>query len=176
MDDQIAIKAAMQATSDRLWEQWHNESLWKAIFSDLPKNEELLVALKQAVKTFYEHPTNAHFGGVVATNLKEHQEFTEDVIHKSVGEYITTLTEELALADAAFRENVRSLADLQMVQILSSVEQLLTGQKQHNDKMILSSSNVFQEKSVKVSIILEGIINDFTLSRKQELLTFLLEY
>ena len=111
-DEQIAITGAMQATADRLWEQWADEPLWNAIFNDLPKNADLLIALKHAVMTFYEHPTNTHFGEVLGTILEEHGGFTQAIIQKAVDEYISVLTEELALADEAFREKVRGLADV----------------------------------------------------------------
>ncbi len=137
-DEEIAITGAMKATADHLWEQWGDERLWNVIFNDLPNNNELLIALKKAVKTFYEHPTNTHFAGVLATILKEHQEFTQAAIQKAVGEYITSLTEELALADESFRENVRALSDLRMVEILRNVEQLLASQQR---SVYQSSSN-----------------------------------
>jgi len=133
-DEYIAITEAMQATADRLWEQWANERLWNAIFNDLPNNNELLIALKQSVKIFYEHPTNTHFGGVLESILKDRGGYTEEKIQKTVKEYITVLTEELALTDEPFRENMRGLSDLRMVKILQNVEQLLAVQQRSVDQ------------------------------------------
>lgn len=134
-DEKIAIEKAMQAAADRLWAQWRDERLWRAAFDELPEKEELQQALKQAVRTFYQHPTNTAFANVLATILRERKEFSEETIRSRVGEYLAVLTEELALADETFRENVRALADLhgerwqrEMVDILRRVEQLLAGQ------------------------------------------------
>ena len=128
-DKEMAVTGAMQATADRLWEQWGDEHLWNAVFNDLPKNNELLPALKQAIKTFYGDPTNTHFAGVITTILEEHQEFSPEYIQKAVEEYVTTLTEQLLLADKDFRENERGLSDLKVAASLGRVEKWLESQK-----------------------------------------------
>ncbi|KAF0108744.1 MAG: TPR-repeat-containing protein [Anaerolineaceae bacterium] len=128
-DRQTAIAGAMQAAADRLWQQWDDKRLWRAAFGDLPEKKALQDALKKAVHSFYQHPTNTAFANVLAKILREHKEFSEETIQRGVGEYLAVLTEELALADADFRENVRGLSDLRMVEILRRVEKLLAGQK-----------------------------------------------
>jgi hypothetical protein len=122
-DRQIAITWAIQSTSDRLWNEWEDKRLWNAIFNHLPEKKGLLTDLKEAVKIFYEHPTNTRFAIVLAEILHEHHEFTEELISASINRYIDVLTEELVSADKTFRESRGAVADLRsekMLQIIAA--------------------------------------------------------
>ena len=128
-DRQIAITEAMQATADLLWTKWTDKRLWNAAFNHLPKNKELVQELKEAIKAFYEHPSDTHFAEVMKTILQEHEEFTQEIIQKSIDEYIAILTREIALNDDAFREKVTALAALDSGDSLKSIAGLLANQK-----------------------------------------------
>ena len=128
-DEQIIIARAMHATAERLRKEWEDKRLWIAIFNHLPKEKELLVALKLEVKIFYGHPLDMGFAEVLTKILQEPNEFSLEIIQKAVGEYIAVLTEELLFADKDFRENMRGLADQQMVEILRRVEESLVLQQ-----------------------------------------------
>ena len=126
---EIAITEAMQATADLLWTKWTDKRLWNAAFNHLPKNKELVQELKEAIKAFYEHPSDTHFAEVMKTILQEHEEFTQEIIQKSIDEYIAILTREIALNDDAFREKVTALAALDSGDSLKSIAGLLANQK-----------------------------------------------
>jgi hypothetical protein len=134
-DRQIAIEGAMLATADRLWKQWEDKRLWNAAFNHLPKKKQLLDDLKQAIQTFYGHPTDTGFADVLTEILHEHKEFSDEMIKRGVGEYIEFLTKEMTQADETFRENRRALADLNIeksqqetVDTLHRIEGVLTKQ------------------------------------------------
>jgi tetratricopeptide (TPR) repeat protein len=134
-DEQAVIEKAMQATADCLrkeWadkRQWNSIFMWNALFNLEPKKKELLIALKEAAKIFYDHPIDMGFAGVLTEILQESNEFSQEVIQKAVEEYIAVLTEELLLADKDFRENMRGVADLHAVEIPRSEEQPLVIQQ-----------------------------------------------
>jgi hypothetical protein len=135
-DRQIAIKGAVQTTADRLWQAWGDKRIWNAIFNHLPKNSELLAKLQVAIKDFYGHPSDTTFAEVLTEILQEHPEFSAEIRDKSVSEYITTLTEELLQADKDFRENVRGLADVRMLEILRRVEIMFRAKSQAERDML----------------------------------------
>ncbi len=120
-DEQIAIDGAMQATADRLWKGWADKRLWYAIFNHLPKKKELLTDLKQAVKTFYGHPTDTSFAGVLSEILREYQEFTEEEINSAISRYMEVLTEELVQLDETFRQNYSAVADVRNEKLLQEI-------------------------------------------------------
>ena len=107
MEEQIAIKKAMQNTASRLWKDWADKRPWNALFIDLPKDKGLLIDLKQAARKFYQHPTDMDFSGVLVTILSEHNELSPEAVQAAVGEYTTTLAEELLLVDKSFHDNMK---------------------------------------------------------------------
>ena len=135
-DRQTAIEGALLATADRLWKEWDDKRLWNAVFNHLPKKKGLLEDLREAVRTFYGHPTDTGFADVLITILREHKEFSEETIQQGVGEYLAVLTEELALIDESFRGNVCAIVELQsgasqkkLVEILGRIEKRIKPQE-----------------------------------------------
>jgi tetratricopeptide (TPR) repeat protein len=125
---EIALSGAMQATADCLCKDWADMRLWNAIFNHLPRKKELLTDLKQAVQNFYVHPADPGFAGVLTEILNERKGLSPEVIQKAVGEYITTLTEELLLVDQDFRENVRKQTNQRSREIQRRDEEYLVSQ------------------------------------------------
>ncbi len=177
-DRQIAITEAMQATADRLWEEWEDKLLWSRIFIRLPKKKELLGELKQAIQTFYGHPTDTGFARILAEILGEYKEYPQELISNVVGGYLTVLTEEMALSDGTFRENVRGLADLRMVEIMRRVEKLLEKQGAppvavpadlHNVHQLPSPPADFTGREKEIKQFLQSIQQGATISGLQGL-------
>jgi tetratricopeptide (TPR) repeat protein len=129
------IETAMQATAARLQAEWAERKLWNAVFTRLPRNKELLADLHKAVQVFYSHPAHAGFGVVLKKILGERDEFPTKTIRKAVNDYVTTLTEELYLADKAFRKNVRRTNDPSMLEL-----------RQRVDKSLLSRENRLRQE------------------------------
>jgi hypothetical protein len=127
-ESQIPIAEAMQKTADRLWKDWTDKNIWNGLFSALPRNRKLLADLKPASASFYKHPTDTGFAGVLSEILQGHNHFSPEAVQKAVGDYITTLTEELIVADTKFRENARGVSDTRLVEAPPHVEKLPTGQ------------------------------------------------
>lgn len=128
----IAIASAVENTEARFIGKFHDKDLSKALFVDLKQKDRPI--LKDVVGKFYEHPTDT---GLPTALQKiffgEFKKIAKDTVKQAVGFYIEILTEELALVDETFRENVRALADLrgeksqqEMVEILRRVEILLS--------------------------------------------------
>ena len=61
--------------------------------------------------------------------LQEHEEFGQEIIQKSIDEYIAILKREIALNDDAFREKVTALATLDSGDSLKSIAGFLANQK-----------------------------------------------
>ncbi len=127
--EQTLIETAMQATVARLQTEWPERKLWNAVFTSLPRNKELLADLHKAVQVFYFHPAHAGFGIVLKKILGERDEFSSKTIRKVVDDYVTTLTEELYLADKIFRKNVRRTNDPSMLELRQRVDKTLLSQE-----------------------------------------------
>lgn len=106
---QIAITEAMTATSNRLAEEWQDPHLWNAIFNHRPEKKELLHALREAVITYYGHPSDTGFARVLAEIIHAYPEFSDERVQKAVERFLEVLSEELALADDGFREKYTDL-------------------------------------------------------------------
>ncbi len=136
---QISLAEAMQRTADRLWKVWADKNVWNGLFSALPRNRMLLTDLKPALASFYHHPTDRGFAGILTEMLQEHNHLPPEAVQKAVGDYITTLTEELILADTKFRENARGVSDMRQVKAPQHVEALPAGQTMLPPEEILES-------------------------------------
>jgi tetratricopeptide (TPR) repeat protein len=128
VETQISLSAAMQKTADRLWKDLGDKDVWNGLFSALPRNRKLLADLKPALARFYQYPTDEGFAGVLIEILQGHNHLSPEIVQKAVGDYITTLTEELIIADMKFRENARGVSDAQLVEAQQHVEELPAGQ------------------------------------------------
>jgi tetratricopeptide (TPR) repeat protein len=169
MDTQVAVTLAMQATADRLWDEWADKKpLWNAIFNHLPQKKSLLKELKEAIHAYYQCPTDKGFSKILTTILEEHQEFTEDAIRSAVERYTAVLTEQLLIIDKDFRENIRGLADFHVMERLNHIEELLANRTQLTTETTHKESALSQEKLIRVRVIVEGMPNDFTPSRVQD--------
>ncbi len=125
---QIPLAEAMQKTADRLWKDWVDKKVWNGLFSTLPRNGKLLTDLKPALASFYHHPTDRGFAGVLTEILQGHNHLSPEAVQKAVGDYITTLTEELILADTKFRENARGGSEMLQGEAPQHVEASTAGQ------------------------------------------------
>ncbi|MEW6718577.1 MAG: NB-ARC domain-containing protein [Chloroflexota bacterium] len=130
------IVAALEATERRFPAEFADKGLSKAMFVDLSQKD--YPPLKVAVAKFYDHPTDPAFPDALQEILlgEFRQVLATERINEAVVFYVRLLTEELALVDENFRENVQALANLrgeqsqrEMVEILRRVEQLLARQK-----------------------------------------------
>ncbi len=110
----------------------------RALFVDLPANEK---TLGDAVGKFYDHPTDPDFQQTLEQILTgAFKNISKERVKKATDFYIQILTEELALEDETFRENVRALSDLHTVQILKRVEQHLANQSSVNQEHLILRS------------------------------------
>jgi tetratricopeptide (TPR) repeat protein len=125
METQISLTAAMQKTADRLWKEWVDKDVWNGLFSALPRDRKLLADLKPALARFYQYPTDRGFAVVLTEILQGQNHLTPEAVQRAVGDYITTLTEELIIADMKFRENARGGSDMRQLESLPQVEQQL---------------------------------------------------
>ena len=101
-EEQVVIERAMQKTADRLWKEWIDKALWNAFFIDLPESKKLLSKLKKAVKVYYDQPADKGFEGVLGEILQRHDEIAPEIHQTVIGEYLSTLTEELLLETQIF--------------------------------------------------------------------------
>jgi len=126
------IVQALQITEERFIKEFGDQDLAKSIFIDLEQKDRPV--LKDAVGKFYNHPTTPDFPAVLKeVLLSEFKKIPPERADLAIRFYVDLLTEELALVDETFRENVRALADLkgeraqqEMVRILRRVESALS--------------------------------------------------
>lgn len=106
------IVQALQITEERFIKEFGDQDLAKSIFVDLEQKDRPV--LKDAVGKFYDHPTTPDFPAVLReVLLSEFKKISPtERADLAVRFYVDLLTEELALVDETFRENVRALADL----------------------------------------------------------------
>jgi hypothetical protein len=124
-----AIRQALEKTEERFKAEYKDCDLSKAMFVDLSQKD--YPPLKEAIRKFYDHPTDPGFSSALhEILLGEFEALAEERVNRAVDLYLELLTEELALVDETFRENARALADLRMVSILRRVEILLAQKPQ----------------------------------------------
>ena len=131
-DKLIAIGTALKNTEDRFTKQFEDRTFAEHIFKRQIGDTNAGI-LADAIAKYHARPTDPDFPTAlkrIFTDSLPH--IPTDRIDNAVNCYIHILTEELALADEKFRENVRALADLhgeqsqhEMVQVLKRVEALL---------------------------------------------------
>jgi hypothetical protein len=131
-DRDIAIASALKNTEDRFTKQFEDHTFAEHIFQQQisAPNTDLLA---DAISKYYARPTNPDFPAAlrrIFTDSLPH--LPAERIDSAIPCYMLILTEELALVDEKFRENVRALADLRgelshqnMVNVLSRIENLL---------------------------------------------------
>lgn len=131
----LAVDAALEKSEERLKKELGDKVFAEKIFTQI--SDRYIGLLVDVVGKFYDHPTEPDFQKALVRIVTESfPHVGEDRISSAIERYITILTEELALVDETFRENVRALADLrgeksqqEMVDILRRVEVLLSQQK-----------------------------------------------
>jgi len=125
-DSARAIETALENSEKRFRKEFTLDLVFaEKMFSQV--NDEGLGQISDAIEKFYDHPTDPDFQNVldqiISNSFPDVEEFT---LVSAVELYVNILTEEFALADEKFRENVRALADLQSLAILRNVEALLS--------------------------------------------------
>ncbi len=141
------IVQALQITEERFIKEFGDQDLAKSIFVDLEQKDRPV--LKDAVGKFYDHPTTPDFPAVLKeVLLSEFKKISPERADSAIRFYVDLLTEELALVDETFRENVRALADLkgeraqqEMVRILRQVENALS---QSSGTITTTSPRIYQ--------------------------------
>ena len=127
----LAVDAALENSDARLKSELEDRVFSDSLFAQV--SDQYLGLLADVVGKFYDHPTQPNFQIALTRIFSDSFPYLDvDRIHRAVQQYIKILTEELALADDTFRENVRALAYLrgenaqqEMVNILGRVETLL---------------------------------------------------
>lgn len=104
------VRDALGETEERFLIEFPDKDLSRAMFVDLSQKDR--PSLAEAVKKFYEHPTDPQFENVLSDLLLGEFEFLKpDQVQKAVKFYVKILTEELAMIDAEFRGKVAFLID-----------------------------------------------------------------
>jgi tetratricopeptide (TPR) repeat protein len=147
-----AIKEALQNTANQLWKDWTDKQPWNAFFIDLPKKKELLINLKQAARKFYAHPTNMDFSGVLTEILHGHDGLSPEDVQKAVGDYTTTLAEQLLLVDKGFHKNMRKHSGKRKVKPLPLEEDPPVNQPQPSNSPTLQVPSAVQVEVVAVPV------------------------
>ncbi len=122
-NEQNSITEAVRNTADRLWKDWADKRAWEALFDYLPSNKKFMADFKPAVDRFYMHPTDVGLAKLLIEIMQDHNKLPPETIQKAVGDFITTLTEELILADENFLNNARDPSHPKQVAGLHHVEE-----------------------------------------------------
>ncbi len=124
-DRELAIESALEKSETRFTKEFKNKTFAEKMFTQV--KDDYLGLLVDAIEKFYEHPTDSDFQTVLNQIITESfSKVDTQLVASAVDLYINILTEEFALVDEKFRENVRALADLRMTEILRRVEVLLS--------------------------------------------------
>lgn len=125
-DRTLAIEKALTRAENRFYgEFFESRDFAEKMFEQV--SDEKLDVLLDAIYSFYDHPSGLELPTALKQILKQSFPDTDiKLIESASNEYVTRLTEEFALADEKFRENIRALSDLRMTEILRNVEALLS--------------------------------------------------
>lgn len=109
-DRALAIATALENTEKRFVNEYPDTEVSSGFLSLPLYNQPKII---QAAQKFFSRPTSQEF----PTNLREYMmseygKLSRERIDQAVNAYIALLTEELALADEKFRENIRALAEI----------------------------------------------------------------
>ncbi|MBV6452224.1 MAG: Photosystem I assembly protein Ycf3 [Anaerolineales bacterium] len=121
-----AIETALENSEKRLPKEFSpDRAFTEKMFSQV--NDDGLGSISDAIEKFYDHPTDPDFQNVINQIVaKSFPDVETSKVSSAVEMYVNILTEEFALADERFKENVRALADLRSVNILRNVEKILS--------------------------------------------------
>lgn len=123
-DRELAIESALENSEKRFASEFSDQAFAAKMFSQV--SDQNLGLLSDTIEKFYDHPTDPDFQSVLSQIIAgSFPEIDASHVVSAVDLYINILTEEFALADEKFRENVRGLSDLRMVNILRRVEAIL---------------------------------------------------
>src|SRR5258706_4666571 len=124
-DRELAIESALEKSETRFTKEFKNKTFAEKMFTQV--KDDYLGLLVDAIEKFYEHPTDSDFQTVLNQIITESfSKVDTQLVASAVDLYINILTEEFALVDEKFREDVRAMADLRMTEILRRVEVLLS--------------------------------------------------
>lgn len=109
-DKSIGVQQALEETEKRFLNEFQDKDLSKAMFVDLSQQDR--PSLADAVKKFYDHPTDSQFENVLSDLLLSEFSFLErERVERAVKFYLKVLTEELAMIDSDFRDKVKFLIE-----------------------------------------------------------------
>lgn len=124
-DRELAIEAALEKSEGMFAKKFSDKAFAEKMFTHL--SDQNLGHISDAIEKFYDHPTDPDIENVLNQIIKRSfPEIDAEHIASAVKLYIKILIEELMLVDDRFRENVRGLSDLQMLDTLRNVEALLS--------------------------------------------------
>jgi len=122
-DRTLSLQTALAYTEDRFKKEFDDKDLARAIFIDLPVDKP---ALGKAVGKFFDHPTDHDFPQSLENILtSQFKNLSKKRVKAAVVFYIKTLKQEIALADEGFRENIKLLADLEILNYIEKIEEHL---------------------------------------------------
>ena len=120
-DRALAIESALENSERRFAREFSDKAFAENMFAQV--SDQNLGLISDAIEKFYAHPTDPDFQNILNQIIAESfADVDTGKIKLAVGLYVNILTEEFALADEKFRENVRALADLRMVELLKRIE------------------------------------------------------
>lgn len=124
-DQSLAIDFALENSEQRFASEFPDKVFAAKMFAEV--SGQNLGLILDAIEKFYDHPTDPNFRSILIQIIAESfPEIDAAHVESAVDLYIEILTEEFALVDEKFRENVRGLSDLRMLNILRRVEILLS--------------------------------------------------
>jgi len=123
-----AIESALENSETRFVGEFSDKAFAEKMFAQV--GDQNLGLISDAIEKFYGHPTDPDFQNVLNQIIAESfADVDIGIIKLAVSLYINILTEEFALADKTFKENVQALADLhgeklqrEMVELLKRIE------------------------------------------------------
>jgi len=132
-DKVLAIETALENSERRFVIEFSDKAFAEKMFAGV--NDSNLGLLSDAIEMFYDHPTDPDFQNTLNIIITgSFPDTSGDITVSATSLYVIILTEEFALADEKFRENVRALSDLRTTEILRKVEILLSQKEVSNMK------------------------------------------
>lgn len=99
------ITSALESAENRFLTEFEDKDLSHAMFVDLSQKDR--PELQNAVIDFYQHPSRSNFNKVLADLLLgEFKTLSQERVERATSDYVSILTEELAMLDSEFREKV----------------------------------------------------------------------
>ena len=120
-DRDLAIESALENSEKRFATEFSDKIFAARMFAQV--GNQNLGLISDAIEKFSDHPTDPDFHNVLNKIIVgSFPEINTSHAGSAVDVYIKILTEEFALADETFREHVRALSDLRMVELLKRIE------------------------------------------------------